>query len=92
MMQDANSSLQQAIKAKDMNKVEVAQALLEAAQKILKVDKSQAHQRKDLVHRILAKARISRQNAQNVAETRSIKVKHLKKHAAQKLEIFLTHS
>ena len=67
MMQDANSSLQQAIKAKDMDKVEVAQALLEAALKKLKVAKSQAHQRKDLVCRILAKARISRQSAHNVA-------------------------
>jgi hypothetical protein len=33
MMHDANSSLQQAIKAKDMHKVEMAQALLAAAQK-----------------------------------------------------------
>jgi len=31
MMQDANSLLQQSIKAKDMNKVKVAQVLLETA-------------------------------------------------------------
>jgi len=38
-----------------MINVEVAQAILEAAQKKLKVAKSKAHQRKDLVRGILAK-------------------------------------
>jgi len=42
-----------------MNKVEVAKALLEAVQNKFKVTKLQAHQRRDLVRRILAKARIS---------------------------------
>lgn len=62
-MQNANSSLQQAIKAKDMHKADVAQAVLEAVQKKLKLVKSQVHQRKDLVRHILAKARIPRRNS-----------------------------
>ena len=86
MMQDAKNSLQQAIKAKDTHKAQVAHALLAAAQKKLSLAKSQTHQRKDLVRRILAKARASRRNTDSVVTTQttagsSVQIARKRKHA-----------
>lgn len=53
MLENANSNLQQAIKAKDLQKVEVAQAMLLAANKKLQLAKANAIKRDSLVQTAL---------------------------------------